>query len=184
MEATVLKWHKKVGDMVTIDENLLDIATDKVDSEVPSTAEGVLEEILFRENEVVPIGSVIARVRTKVADDNVEMPPTSSPIDQPEPQHKFADDHLLEQAAEAAVPFIPSSNEYRPKSESVRFYSPLVMNIASREGIEIAELNQITGTGNDGRVSKRDILNYIENKRSGLVRNGSCSNNRKHHLPR
>ncbi|NBT15171.1 MAG: 2-oxo acid dehydrogenase subunit E2 [Chitinophagia bacterium] len=189
MEATVLKWHKKVGDMVTIDENLLDIATDKVDSEVPSTAEGVLEEILFRENEVVPIGSVIARVRTKVADDNVEMPPTSSPIDQPEPQHKFADDHLLEQAAEAAVPFIPSSNEYRPKSESVRFYSPLVMNIASREGIEIAELNQITGTGNDGRVSKRDILNYIENKRSGSFRNkevtnGTSANNGAHSFPK
>jgi len=188
MEATVLKWHKKVGDMVTIDENLMDIATDKVDSEVPSTAEGVLEEVLFKENEVVPIGAIIARVRTKATDENIEKPQTSVPVQKAEPQQDPPHPVFSEKQLESTVPFIPSSNGFKSKQESVRFYSPLVMNIASREGIGLNELEQINGTGNDGRVSKKDILDYIENKRSGSlsIKNTTISsviNNGVHHLP-
>lgn len=189
MEATVLKWHKKVGDMVAIDENLLDIATDKVDSEVPSTAEGILEEVLFKENEVVPIGAIIARVKTKVAGENIEKNPTSQPVQKAQAQNNTANAVFFEKEAEPAVPFIPSNNGFKSKQESVRFYSPLVMNIASREGIGLDELEQINGTGNDGRVSKKDILDYIEKKRSGTIRNkiektSSEINNGVHHHPK
>jgi 2-oxoglutarate dehydrogenase E2 component (dihydrolipoamide succinyltransferase) len=168
MEATVLKWHKKVGDMIKVDENLLDIATDKVDSEVPSTAEGVLEEVLFKENEIVPIGAVIARVRSKIAAENTENRQIPQPVQKAEYQNHTANPVFFEKQSEATIPFVPSSNGYKSKQETARFYSPLVMNIASREGIELPELDKISGTGNDGRVSKKDILDYIEKKRSGI----------------
>jgi len=155
IEATVLKWHKKVGDRVSVDDTLLDIATDKVDSEVTSTTDGIVEEILYKENDVVAIGSIIARIKTS---EEVAIPFTPPP---PPPNHQIKDQNIHENGTEINVPYTPAENHVKIKNEGHKFYSPLVMNIASREGIEMAELENIPGTGNDGRVSKKDILNYI-----------------------
>ncbi len=160
MEATVLKWHKKVGDQVKQDETVLEIATDKVDSEVPSTAEGTITEILFKENDVVPIGTVIARVET-----NGQATATSAPA---ATQQKPAIAPKADQSVEE-VPFQPQTQSIAPKAGGNRFYSPLVLNIANSEGIALSELEQIPGTGNEGRVSKKDILQYVADKKAGKV---------------
>lgn len=159
MEATILKWHKKPGDSIKQDETVLDIATDKVDSEVPSTAEGVIEEILFKENDVVPIGTVIAKIRVgaNAAVSNAAPAPPAA-----QPQYEEA--KVVEE-----IPYQPSVPVTGTESSEnkVRFYSPLVLNIAQQEGIGMAELENIPGTGQDGRVSKKDILAYVANKATG-----------------
>jgi 2-oxoglutarate dehydrogenase E2 component (dihydrolipoamide succinyltransferase) len=158
MEATILKWHKKPGDTVKQDETVLDIATDKVDSEVPSTTEGVIETILFNENDVVPIGTVIAKIRVGAN--------TAVSSNQPLPivnQPQYEDAKLVEE-----VPYQPANTMQTTmsngKGAAIKFYSPLVLNIAQQEGISMAELENIPGTGQDGRVSKKDILAYVASK--------------------
>jgi 2-oxoglutarate dehydrogenase E2 component (dihydrolipoamide succinyltransferase) len=157
MEATILKWHKKPGDKVRMDETILEIATDKVDSEVPSTAEGTITEVLFNENDVVPVGTVIARIDTVGAATATPQPaspaPASVPTPAPQPQPAPA------MAAPAPSPV--------NSGDGNRFYSPLVLNIAGKEGIGMVELEQIAGTGNEGRVTKKDILNYVESRKNG-----------------
>jgi 2-oxoglutarate dehydrogenase E2 component (dihydrolipoamide succinyltransferase) len=156
MEATILKWHKKPGDKVAMDETVLDIATDKVDSEVPSTAEGTIAEILYNENDVVPIGKVIARVNTN-GDASAENLSQQSSSQQ---QHEEAE--IMEE-----VPYQPEEKHSLNNAHSgIRFYSPLVLNIAASEGISMSELENIEGTGQDGRVSKKDIMNYLENRKN------------------
>lgn len=157
MEATILKWHKKPGDKVSMDETVLDIATDKVDSEVPSTTEGTIAEILYNENDVVPIGKVIARIATNgESSENIPSYESSST----ESQHEDAD--VVEE-----VPYQPEEKKSMNNGGSgIRFYSPLVLNIASSEGISMSELENIDGTGQDGRVSKKDIMAYLENRKN------------------
>jgi len=153
MEATVLKWHKKPGDSVKMDETLLDIATDKVDSEVPSTAAGVITELLYKENDVVPVGAVIARIDSGGA------------AAAPAPAQPAAAAPAPQQAAPAVQQYQPAPT-VAAESNGARFYSPLVLNIASQEGIGMAELETIPGTGNEGRVTKKDILSYVANRGS------------------
>lgn len=162
MEATILKWLKKEGDHVNMDETILEIATDKVDSEVPSTAEGVIESLLFNENDVVPIGTVIAKIRSSNgAESAPSNPVTYTPVEEVK---ETADEEYesIEQAAQE-VPYLPSQNPVA-KSQGARFYSPLVLNIAANEGVTLSELENIPGTGNDGRVTKKDILKWIETR--------------------
>ncbi len=180
MEATILKWNKKVGDHVKQDETVLDIATDKVDSEVPSTAEGVITEILFNVNDVVPIGTVIARINTSANGSATVAAPAPAPVAQeevivpkvevvaaPEPAPVVV---TAEPAVPETVPFVPAATtELLDKPAANRFYSPLVLNIANSEGISLSELERIPGTGIDGRVSKKDILKYVADKKSGIV---------------
>ncbi len=151
MEATILKWHKQVGDKVAQDETILDIATDKVDSEVPSTAEGIIEEILFKENDVVPIGTVIVKIRTGASEAISTAPPNAA-------KQEYEEAKLVEE-----IPFVPSASASMANTQDsgVRFYSPLVLNIAQSEGISMTELEKMAGTGQDGRVSKKDILAYV-----------------------
>ena len=158
MEATVLKWHKKPGDNVRMDETVLEIATDKVDSEVPSTAEGTITEILFNENDVVPVGTVIAKVDTVGAATGSTPAPVAAPV-QAQPQPQPAPQAAPAMSAAAPVASAPSDGN--------KFYSPLVLNIAGKEGISMSELENIPGTGNEGRVTKKDILNYVSNRRKG-----------------
>ena len=154
MEATILKWHKKPGDAVAQDETILDIATDKVDSEVPSTAAGVIEAVLFNENDVVPIGTVIAKIRTGAAES-----PSASPAPAP-PKKEYEEAEVVKD-----IPYVPSANAGATMNTGgARFYSPLVLNIAQSEGISMSELENIPGTGQEGRVSKKDILAYLSNK--------------------
>lgn len=159
MEATVLRWHKQVGDFVKLDETLLDIATDKVDSEVPSTTEGILEEVLCKENDIIPIGSVIARIRTNEPEQLV-VPETT--VQKAPPVNYTAPEKIEE--PEGMIPYQPSQYAQIEKGDNARFFSPLVMNIASREGIPFQELEKIQGTGIEGRVTKKDILAYLENR--------------------
>ncbi|MGN6605030.1 MAG: dihydrolipoamide acetyltransferase family protein [Ginsengibacter sp.] len=156
MEATILKWHKKPGDKVQMDETVLDIATDKVDSEVPSTAEGTISEILYKENDVVPIGQVIARIDTGDGSSESQSSPSSS-MSTEEPEEA----EVMEE-----VPYTPDEKRSTGNGSGIRFYSPLVLNIASSEGISMSELEKIDGTGQDGRVSKKDILAYLEKRKS------------------
>jgi len=152
MEATILKWNKQPGDSVQQDETVLEIATDKVDSEVPSATTGVVEEILYNVNDVVPIGAVIARIRTNGAATQPQAQSQPQPQSRPQPQSQPA-------PVQVQTSPIPTNG--------ARFYSPLVLNIAAGEGVPLSELESIPGTGNEGRVTKKDILQYIANKRSG-----------------
>ncbi|MEP6584732.1 MAG: dihydrolipoamide acetyltransferase family protein, partial [Ginsengibacter sp.] len=161
MEATILKWHKKPGDKVEHDETVLEIATDKVDSEVPSTAEGTISEILFKENDVVPIGSVIARINTNsTASENKQG--TTDEVLSSHKHEPYEEASLIEH-----VPYQPSEKATTSNTNSaIRFYSPLVLNIAASEGISMSELENMEGTGQDGRVSKKDIIAYLEKRKT------------------
>jgi 2-oxoglutarate dehydrogenase E2 component (dihydrolipoamide succinyltransferase) len=158
IEATILKWHKKPGDRVEADETVLDIATDKVDSEVPSPVAGVIVEILFQENDVVAINKTIALIET---DASSAQPAASPAASQPAPAKE-----IPAPAAHTAVPFVPVS---APMTESGRFYSPLVRTIAKEEGIGAVELEGIAGSGLEGRVTKKDILAYVANRSNAPV---------------
>jgi 2-oxoglutarate dehydrogenase E2 component (dihydrolipoamide succinyltransferase) len=151
MEATVLKWHKQIGDAIKMDETVLEIATDKVDSEVPSTAAGTMVEILFKENDVVPVGTVIARIES--GDGGAKATPVAAAAPAP--------------VSAPATPALASSPATVGTTGGNRFYSPLVLNIAAKEGIGLAELENIPGTGNEGRVTKKDILAYVANRSNG-----------------
>ena len=155
MEATVLKWHKQPGDKVKMDETMLEIATDKVDSEVPSTAEGTVTEILFKENDVVPVGTAIARIDTAGGAAQAASAPQPAAAPAPAPQPTAAPQPAPAQYNAPAATGTTGGN---------RFYSPLVLNIAGKEGIGMAELENIPGTGNEGRVTKKDILDYVANR--------------------
>jgi 2-oxoglutarate dehydrogenase E2 component (dihydrolipoamide succinyltransferase) len=180
MEATILKWHKKVGDTIQLDETLLDIATDKVDSEIPSTAEGIITEILFEVNSVVPIGTVIAKIDSKKATEtpkvtspSISTIPTAanSPVPVPPTTPTPAPKPVAIVDVKEEVPFAPSpvTNTISHQSTEQKFYSPLVISIAQSEGISMQELQEIQGTGNQGRVSKKDIIAYIADKKAGKI---------------
>jgi 2-oxoglutarate dehydrogenase E2 component (dihydrolipoamide succinyltransferase) len=175
MEATVLKWHKQPGDTVQMDETLLDIATDKVDSEVPSTAAGVVEEILFHVNDVVPIGTVIARIRTSAAETVSPAPVLSSPPKETGPVQPAQEAVVVESVKPPTANFAATGNKPTgANGSSNRFYSPLVLNIAASEGVSMTELEMIPGTGNEGRVTKKDILQFVSGRKSGVGPQGSA----------
>ena len=165
MEATILKWHKQPGDPVKMDETILEIATDKVDTEVPSSAEGVVSELLYNANDVVPVGAVIARIKTDAEVEEYEQPV--------QPKHQTS--NYQQQAGptrENEFEASQTTSSYKPQSVNLngnRFYSPLVLNIAAQEGISMSELEKIPGTGNEGRVTKKDILQYVNERRHGRV---------------
>jgi 2-oxoglutarate dehydrogenase E2 component (dihydrolipoamide succinyltransferase) len=161
MEATILKWLKQPGDTVGQDESVLEIATDKVDSEVPSVAAGTLEEVLFQVNDVVPIGSVIARIRTNGS--AATQPPVAAHSPQQHPSQVAIAQHSTAPAAQRPAAHLSGNGT------AGRFYSPLVLNIAASEGVPLSELESIAGTGNEGRVTKKDILQYIAERKSGIA---------------
>ena len=152
-EGTVIEWKKEIGENVKKDETLLEISTDKVDSEVPSPSEGVLIEILANSNDVVEVGSVIGYIGEK--NEKVESPKTSN-------SDKKSSQNKLETKT------IKDENEIhlkeKPILKSQKFYSPLVRSIAKREKIPLNELDSINGSGKGGRVNKSDILAYLKNR--------------------
>ena len=174
MEATILKWHKNIGDFISQDEIVLDIATDKVDSEIPSTVEGVLKEIFFKVNDVVPVGTVLAKIEIGAVVEHkhaapVVEPATVVPVKEvvPEPVVHVAPAPVQEAPAEF-VPFTPAPSVNKNPNNN-RFFSPLVLNIANSEGLNLSELENIAGTGAENRVTKRDILQYIADKKAGKI---------------
>jgi len=178
MEATVLKWHKQPGDTVKMDETILDIATDKVDSEVPSTAAGVIEEILFNVNDVVPIGTVIAKIRTGASAEIPQKPTISQPsqesFQQPAQEAEVVASAQHQPSPRSTINGIDNANGNGQGGGS-KFYSPLVLNIAASEGVSMSELENIPGTGNEGRVTKKDILHYVSNRKSAAPESRSSS---------
>ena len=155
-EATITSWLKDIGDTIEADEAVLEIATDKVDSEVPSEVDGVLVEKLFNVDDVVQVGQTIAIIETEGESSEEYEAPEAQPVAQPEPPKAVADVAQTVVAAKATVEPVVSSED--------RFYSPLVKNIAKEEGISQSELDTIPGTGKDNRVTKNDIKTYLESR--------------------
>ncbi|HRD83033.1 MAG: 2-oxo acid dehydrogenase subunit E2 [Saprospiraceae bacterium] len=164
MEATILRWVKNPGDSVEIDEPILEIATDKVDTEVPSPVGGVIAQVLFKENDVVPVGKVIAVISTE--GESAQPLPTPSIAETPASNGALSNGQHSPAPAEA-VPATASSApaQVRAAGEGARFYSPLVRNIAQKEMISTQELEAVPGSGQQGRVTKKDILAYVEQRR-------------------
>ena len=157
-EATITNWLKEVGETIEADEAVLEIATDKVDSEVPSEVDGVLVEKLFNEDDVVQVGQTIAIIETEGEEAADTTPVADQQVPSPEIEEAVA---AAEQRVEQAKSI--STSDY---ADSNRFYSPLVKNIAKEEGISFDELEKIDGSGKDGRVTKNDILGYLESRSS------------------
>lgn len=166
MEATILKWLKKPGDTIEQDESVLEVATDKVDTEVPSTYAGVLQEILAKEGEVVPVGKPIAILTT-------EKEETASPVSAPTPSTTKEVAPKVVETVNANGAHHPSPVDYKNSS---RFYSPLVKNIAREENISVEELETISGTGAEGRVTKKDILDYVQIRKTAPQKQSISSN--------
>ncbi len=157
MEATILTWLKKPGDKIEQDESVLEVATDKVDTEVPSTHGGILKEILAKEGEVVKVGKAIAIITTDGGDTKTPAAPKAE-TKSIQPKIEVAPIIATNGASHAHATDFKSSS---------RFYSPLVKNIAKEENIAVAELETISGSGAEGRVTKKDILSYVQHRKSG-----------------
>jgi len=155
MEGTIIKWYKKVGDQIKKDETIFEISTDKVDTEIPSPVEGTLAEVLIGEQETVSVGTIVAKISTgsgaissikkgTVTDKKVET------IENVSMHDNFAKSEMIERA--------------KMKGEGSGFYSPLVLSIAEKENVNFDELKKISGSGLQGRITKKDILSYVENR--------------------
>ncbi|WP_422006502.1 dihydrolipoamide acetyltransferase family protein [Roseivirga pacifica] len=162
MEGTILSWLKQEGDTIEADESVLEVATDKVDTEVPATHGGVLKEILVKEGDVVAVGAPIAKIETEADVATAETPAPAPATEAPQPSANGQ--------AKAEAPAPAANNGQVAVLEapaSGRFYSPLVMNMAKEEGIAMTELERIPGTGREGRVTKKDMLDYLKNRPAG-----------------
>ena len=157
-EATIISWNKNVGDMIELDETVIEIATDKVDSEVPSTHEGKLVEMLFSVDDVVQVGEPFAILETNDGEDDIQVKNITDKEITKEEVKTFKEVESIErnETNERITTTIKNTGE--------RFYSPLVRSMASKEGIEMNELESIKGTGKDGRVTKSDMISHLENR--------------------
>ena len=166
MEGTVLKWLKQVGDAIEQDESVLEVATDKVDTEVPAIYAGVLTEILVQEGQVVAVGAPIAVMETNVAAAGAAAPASAPTAPQAAP---------VPSSNGSAVPYLPEPNTPQAAQtagavhQPGRFLSPLVMSIAREEGVSMSDLEYLPGTGKENRVTKKDILDYVAGGKQPLV---------------
>ena len=175
-EATITQWLKNEGDAIAIDESILTIATDKVDSDIPSPVAGILTKKLFNENDVIKVDQVIGLIETGGTGSSPK-PVTAAAPAKAEADKPAAVPQAVELSAEApvAIADVPSpskpvvqNSSSEAKSSSTRFYSPLVRSMASQEAVSQAELDAILGSGQDGRVTKKDLLAYIAQRASGV----------------
>ena len=162
-EATIIKWTKQPGDVINLDDTILEIATDKVDSEVPSPVAGKLIKQLFNTDDVVQVGAVIAIIEI----DGADTATTIAPKEEAQISNAAVDNYTTQIPGVDQLAVENTSNtQPQDFKNSDRFYSPLVKSIATQENISLAELDQIKGSGADGRVSKDDLLNYINTRRT------------------
>lgn len=159
IEATIVRWHKKEGEQVLEDESIADLATDKVDSEIPSPVEGIITKLFFKEGDIVPVGKVIALINLGGGDDAAAAEP------QAKPEPAAAATELKAESQPVAIKEVVAE----PTSESDRFYSPLVRSIAKEENIPFSELDKIAGSGKENRLTKQDVLDYLKNRGSKSV---------------
>ncbi len=178
MEATILKWLKKEGDFVEEDETILEIATDKVDTEIPSPVAGRVSKLLYKEEDVVAVGNTVAIISVEKEEDKTYNYPKEKPPTQMEPKPEPAIVAPTPPPSPVSPDHKPSGNGKQkasagqrkfPPVSNGRFYSPLVRKIAQEEGMTFAQLETVPGTGLNGRVTKRDILSYIEQRSIGQV---------------
>ena len=158
-EATILKWLKKEGDKIEADEPILEIATDKVDTEVPSPAAGILSKRLFEEGQVVKVGEVIAEILAE--DEKKSIPASQAPL--PPPTPILHTEKVISSNGKSASS-IPEEIIIDKNSASGRFYSPLVRNIAKQEGVSINELESLKGSGANNRLTKQDLIEHLSNR--------------------
>jgi len=162
-EATIIRWLKNEGDRVEKDEPIVEIATDKVDSEIPSTEAGILVKQMYKDGDVVKVGEPVAMINTEGGASAVAPAPTAAPATTPVVETSVAVEAAvtaIENQIQAAQPAAePLSN-----ADGSRFYSPLVLNIARTEGVSMSELETVPGNGKEGRVTKSDILAYVANR--------------------
>ncbi len=164
MEGTVLAWLKNVGETIEEDESILEVATDKVDTEIPATHAGVLKEVLAQEGDVIEVGKPIAIIETDGEAGESTPAPTSSPKEESPVERA---EEILETAINTAS---ASNGSSLPRtSDSGKFFSPLVRSIAKEEGVSVAELEAIAGSGKEGRVTKNDILGYVKTRKPGAT---------------
>ena len=166
-EGTIVEWKKNVGDMIAKDETLLEISTDKVDSEIPCPTEGKVLELLFNKNDTVEVNTIIARIGTEDSDSL----DSSTSVNDNEKQSSKEETSIEEEAnVKEDIPIEKSISNQQVEATTKKdriFYSPLVKSIAKKEGISTEELSSIQGSGSGGRVNKADILNYIDSKAKG-----------------
>ena len=169
MEATITGWVKSVGDDIEEDESILEVATDKVDSDVPSPVSGVLKEILFEEGDVVQVGQVIAVLEIEKEEKEDEITEESSEgisTSSEEPENKKVEQEIVENIP--GIAHLQSKENKKqdeiPSEDGFRYYSPLVRSIAQREGLSQHELDKIHGSGAEGRLTKDDVLNYVKTR--------------------
>ena len=183
VEATIIKWHKNIGDYIELDETILEIATDKVDSEIPSPVAGKLLEILFEEDAIVPIGAIVAYIEvegesTNIVSENTlsdsPLPDVASSSTVSEPTSTEVELELLQPLEAIPVP-MAAEELVVSGNKSEKFYSPLVRNIAKEEGISLADLDDINGSGLGGRVTKTDVLSYISDKQNAPKQKSTVS---------
>ncbi|MEC7277238.1 MAG: dihydrolipoamide acetyltransferase family protein [Bdellovibrionota bacterium] len=160
---TITKWHKQPGDKIEIDEILLEISTDKVESEIPSPMEGRIEEVKFPEGETVDVGIVIA-----IVEDDLSVPFGGGSSESAAPAKEEKTESTPTPSQEA-----PAASE--EKSEGRRFYTPLVKSLAQKHGVALSELENIKGSGAGGRVNKEDFMNYLDNKGSSSAKTSSAT---------
>ena len=165
-EATITTWLKNEGDFIEAEESIVEVATDKVDSEVPSPVSGTLQKIISNVNDVAQVGAAIAIIETEGSGET-EAATESAPAPAPAPAVEEVVAEIETQVAAAAQTVAPAApNAPIAKNSNGRFYSPLVRSMAKEEGIGQAELDQIKGSGKDGRVTKKDVLAYLEGGRT------------------
>lgn len=171
-EATITKWFVKEGDKIEEDGAMFEVATEKVDSEIPSPVDGIISKILYKENDLVPVGEIVAIIQVEGDEDDQEkaeiIEETQDADEKEHPQE--AEKPVSASKAPELKTKAEKENELEPEKKSTgsgRFYSPLVMNIAREENISFEELDNIQGSGEHGRVQKKDLLQYLEDKKQG-----------------
>ena len=160
MEGTIIKWHKKVGDMVKKDEIIFEISTDKVDTEVPAPVDGIIADILYNENDTVEVGKVVAKISTTGKIEHTA---------KPAPQKEIIEEKQVINKEKVITKSENNLQLTKGIKTSNRFYSPLVLNIAKKENVSFEELENISGTGLNNRVTKNDILHFIKNREEGKI---------------
>ena len=170
-EATLTAWLKDVGDSIDIDDSIVEVATDKVDSDVPSEVSGTLLEKRFDVNDVIQVGEVIAVIDSnEVEEENTAIPST---VEEEEPLQELEEvpQEIMDIVEAPIAPTQPVAPEVKTDISTQRYYSPLVKNIAKKEGISTQELDQIIGTGEQQRVTKKDMLAYLKTRKSPAIPN-------------
>ncbi len=181
IEATISRWLKAVGDAVQEDEPIAEIATDKVDSEIPSPVEGKISELFYKEGDVVPVGKIIATIEMEGEEGDEGQVSNEGDKESGEGQQvkiEIKEASLKDAAAADASGEKPATDEHQETSDyksGTRFYSPLVKNIAKKENIPVNELDSIPGTGKDNRLTKNDLLNYLQKRPAGKARSAGLT---------